>query len=645
MKRLCIYLTYDKQKIIDKYIGYMLRELKTCVDYLVVVCNEEEILSGLNILKEFADEIFYRFNIGFDAGGFKDALCEYIGWDKVLQYDELVLVNDSIYGPLRSMKSVFSEMEQRLVDFWGLAIHGEGRNYFVGNVHEHIQSYFLVIGSRMLHSPEFMNYWIHLPYFKTFKETIAQYEIGFTRYFSNLGYTYDALADTKVNDSMNSKNNYSQYALIPFEMMEKRNFPFLKKQPFSVNTLYCQTQQNFKQALDYIDKETNYDVNLILENIVRIHNIADLQQTLHLQYIISNEEEKNLNVSIAIVVFLAYKESSEYVLEYLKKINRNFSINIFAENEEFLEDYIKHNYTCKVADEETFAELLLEFEEYDYVCVLHDTDVTSEIEFSCVGKSYFYNVWENMLKDNNHITGVIECFQKNAFLGFLTSPQPNFGNYFGEYGRNWYKKFWEVQRVINEMGLNCQISEIKPPFRITNNFWIRGFVLKKLKNIKRTDVLYLEFLWSYLAQDAGYYSGIVETVEYASMNEVNLQYYLYKFADHVRGKCGDFHNYDEMLERLRICGLEIFCRKYSKIMVYGVGEEARARKNLLPNIEAYVVSDCQEKPQDIDGIPVKYLSEIKTLNDYGIILCMNKENQLQVIPLLEARGFENYFCV
>ena len=83
MKRLCIYLTYDKQKIIDKYIGYMLRELKTCVDYLVVVCNEEEILSGLNILKEFADEIFYRFNIGFDAGGFKDALCEYIGWDKV----------------------------------------------------------------------------------------------------------------------------------------------------------------------------------------------------------------------------------------------------------------------------------------------------------------------------------------------------------------------------------------------------------------------------------------------------------------------------------------------------------------------------------------------------------------------------------
>ena len=166
-----------------------------------------------------------------------------------------------------------------------------------------------------------------------------------------------------------------------------------------------------------------------------------------------------------------------------------------------------------------------------------------------------------------------------------------------------------------------------------------------MKNIKRNDVLYLEFLWSYLAQDAGYYSGIVETVEYASMNEVNLQYYLYRIADHIRGKCGNFHNYGEMLESLRICGLENFCRKCSKIMVYGVGEEARARKNLLPNVDVYVVSDCQEKPQNIDGIPVKYLSEIQALDDYGIILCMNRENQLQVIPLLEARGFENYFCI
>ena len=93
MKRICIYLTYDKEGIIDKYIGYMLKELKTCVTNLVVVCNEIEVAKGKDILEEYADAIFYRENIGFDAGGFKDALCGFLGWKKVFQYDELVLVN------------------------------------------------------------------------------------------------------------------------------------------------------------------------------------------------------------------------------------------------------------------------------------------------------------------------------------------------------------------------------------------------------------------------------------------------------------------------------------------------------------------------------------------------------------------------
>ena len=81
MKRLCIYLTFDRQGIIDKYIGYMLKELKTCADCLMVVCNQPEIICGKEMLEKYADDIFYRENIGLDTGGFKDALCDFIGWD------------------------------------------------------------------------------------------------------------------------------------------------------------------------------------------------------------------------------------------------------------------------------------------------------------------------------------------------------------------------------------------------------------------------------------------------------------------------------------------------------------------------------------------------------------------------------------
>ena len=127
MKRICIYLTYDKQKIVDQYIGYMLKELKNCTDYLAVVCNEPQIVRGKEILETYADDIFYRENIGFDAGGYKDALCNYIGWDKILSFDELVLVNDSMFGPFIPMKSIFNKMDEKSVDFWGLLKHAEFR--------------------------------------------------------------------------------------------------------------------------------------------------------------------------------------------------------------------------------------------------------------------------------------------------------------------------------------------------------------------------------------------------------------------------------------------------------------------------------------------------------------------------------------
>ena len=49
MKRIGIYLTYDKQGVIDRYIGYMLNALKDCTEYMIVVCNEEKVVKGQEI--------------------------------------------------------------------------------------------------------------------------------------------------------------------------------------------------------------------------------------------------------------------------------------------------------------------------------------------------------------------------------------------------------------------------------------------------------------------------------------------------------------------------------------------------------------------------------------------------------------------
>lgn len=651
MKRLGIYLIYDKQNIIDRYIGYMMNELQTCTDYLVAVCNMTEIRCGAGILEHYADEIFYRKNVGFDAGGFKETLCNFIGWDRVLEYDELILVNDSMFGPFKPMKSIFSEMDERPVDFWGLAKQGRRNKESVLNYKEYIQSYFLVIRYAMLHDIRFRDYWENMPYYEEFWDVVFQYEEKFTAHFFEMGYTYDVLADMRPNDSkFNLTNNYSQYAFISYELIKKRNFPFLKKQQIAYNTLSQQTQENLAQAIRYIDKETDYDVNFIWDNVIRTLNMNDLQRSLHLQYIISSEKREWLERrKIAIIIYVSYMEAAEYIIEYLEKISPAFRnvVKVLSKKNNVLELYQKKGINIRKLSKEKGAELtaLCDYDDCDYVCVLYDTDVTSDINESSIGKSYLYCIWENLFRDENHICGILEKFENENRLGFLAPPQPNFASYFGNFGRGWNGQYEAVKEIAEKLKLHSPISEEKPPFRVTDNFWIRGNVLKQLKKLDIQDGFYLRYIWSYLAQDMGYYSGIAESMEYASINEVNMRYYLDRIVSGIRDEFGDFNSFQNMEEKMLIKAFRSFCEKHSHILLYGTGYYAKKYKAFLSNVVACVVSDGQRREDFFEGLPVKYLSEIQDINKYGIVLCLNKKNQEQVLPVLKEYGARDWFCI
>ena len=546
------------------------------------------------------------------------------------------------------LKHIFSKMDKKPVDFWGIIKHKEFIRQDKKYVAEHIQTFFLCIRFRMLHSIYFREYWEKLPYYKTFGEVVWEHETKFTNYFGNLGYTYEVLADTEANNSKtNLENNFSQYALISHELIKKRNFPFLKKQQIAYNTLSQQTQENLFQALRYIDKNTDYDVNFIWENIIRTLNMADLQRSLHLQYIIpSQKKELAVKRNIAIVVFAKYKEAAEYILEYVDCLEQKsvFSVQIISEQNEILEIYKAHSLNKNRLILKKRCDLT-ELCRYDLVCVLHDADVTSDVKPSYDGKSYFYCIWENLFRDKNHISGIIEKFEQEERLGFLAPPEPNFAEYFGNLGCGWNKRYEKIKDIVKRIGLHCPISEENPPFRITDNFWIRGGILKCLKKVRIEEYPYLPYLWSYFAQHMGYYSGIVESTDYAAMNEVNMQYYLKQIIRQIKSEYGNFKSFDGMEAKILSRALKVFCEKYSRILMYGAGDYAQKYKRFLTNVEACIVSDGERRTDFFEEIPILYLSEISNPEECGVVLCLNKKNQKQVIPFLEQYGIKDYFCI
>lgn len=655
MKRLLIYLTYDKQNIIDDYIGYFLHSMRSVATSITVVCNMQVIEKGLYNLLDYADDIFYRENVGLDAGGFKDALCTFIGWEKVAQYEEIILANDSFYGPFEDISKIFLAMESRNLDFWGLMKRGAGAYGATGKDPEHILSFFYVFQVPLIHSEAFRDYWNHMPYYKDYMTVVKQYERQLTMYFADLGYTYDTYADTSANESRNLKNQFFQCDYLSYEMIVKRNFPFLKRKQMSNNTLYYQTQENLALSMEYIDKHTGYDVNLIWKNLIRTQHPTELQRSLGLQFILQgSKRESKKHVNAIVCVRVQWMNAVDAVCEYLDRIRNICDILIITENKEIETSYSNRAFTVLLSKDSSI-ELLQSVDSYryQYICLLHDFDLSSEQLPSCSGKSYFYNIWENLIRDADYVDEIIELLEAKRQIGMLMHPVPIFGTWLGKVGFEWTDKFAEVKKWLARLHLSAVANPDIPPINVTNNFWVKTEVITSF--IAKRSLLSFEnhipeqicdYLWNYIVQDSMKLTGIVESVFYVSMNETNYHYYLKTFIHWMTQRYGQHLHLYEFEEIFHIQMAVELCReRYERWYVYGTGELAERCFEWIKDTAAFIVSDGQPKNRTFHDKPILYLSELKADNEYGIILCLSKENQDNVIDLLDQRKIKNYYVI
>ena len=156
MKRLGIFFFYEKNGDVDDFITYYLADLHKNLTELVVVCNGKLSAQGRAAFQQFTDTIIVRENKGLDVWAYKTAL-DFYGWEKLSEYDEIVMTNSTLMGPVRPLQEMFDAMwENQDLDFWGLSVHhGAKSNPFKGKhlynyLPVHIQSHFIVYRKRFV---------------------------------------------------------------------------------------------------------------------------------------------------------------------------------------------------------------------------------------------------------------------------------------------------------------------------------------------------------------------------------------------------------------------------------------------------------------------------------------------------------------
>jgi len=122
-------------------------------------------------LREICAAIHIRRNRGYDFGAWREMIETFNL--PTPQTRELIIANDSMYGPLRNLDHILSKLDYSQADIWGLTESWQQRY--------HLQSYFLTFGPAALASPAFRQFWSGVKPVPSKTFIVREYEVGFTR--------------------------------------------------------------------------------------------------------------------------------------------------------------------------------------------------------------------------------------------------------------------------------------------------------------------------------------------------------------------------------------------------------------------------------------------------------------------------------
>ena len=262
-RRLTIYVIYSKGGI-EKYIGVALSELKKFSYKLIVICNFPQILYGEENINKFADEVILRENIGYDAGAYKDIFQDLYKRGEIYDFDDVLLVNDSWYGPFWSLENMFNTMDSRKdVDFWSMTKHPEGDIDGIKFL-EHCQSFFINFNKRVINSIVFKKFWEQLAYPKSMNNAIIDFEIGINERLTNCGFRGLSYLDVMAPDRVYNRNE-SPYLYDTFFLVSEARIPIIKWKALLFGSPFIEAMR----TLEYVRDNTEYDVSLIEDSIVK----------------------------------------------------------------------------------------------------------------------------------------------------------------------------------------------------------------------------------------------------------------------------------------------------------------------------------------------------------------------------------------
>ena len=272
MNRGLVYFHFDPHHQVRDYVVAALSSLRPHADHILLVSNSPISEADRTRLETCCDEILQRPNEGLDAGAYRAGL-EHLGWERLADFDELILTNHTYYAPLRPWEEVLARAANwGDISFWGMTEHATMRPHpFLAQreLPRHLQSHWIAVRRRLLTDPAFREYWEQMPPVTSYRDSIQWHESRFTGHFAELGHTWEVAFPV---DRYRSENPAIEEA--PALLAD--GCPLLKRRALFHDPLHQDRQAVVGGELLEAAVRAGYSEDLILSDVVHTAAARDL---------------------------------------------------------------------------------------------------------------------------------------------------------------------------------------------------------------------------------------------------------------------------------------------------------------------------------------------------------------------------------
>jgi rhamnosyltransferase len=599
-RRLIVYTIYDRRGEVDEYVLHALTALREHADRIVVVVNGELSDGGRERLVSVADEILQRANSGFDIAAQRHALM-HLG-DSVAEFDEIVLTNDTWFGPVRPFAPIFARMNARPVHFWAMTDHSaEDHNHITGKgtLPFHFQSFWIAVRREMFQSDRWRTYWEDLPEISSYTDAVTGHELVFYDAFAATGFVGEAAFSSEDYAVVNA----SLFA--PRELIED-GCPLLKRRPFFHWPPFLDRYAVIGRWALQAAQEGGYPVEIALSNLAR--NVAPkvLNADAGLMDVIGPDHapyDSTAPLRTVVIAHIFYDEMTDEIIERANTLPGGYDLIVTTPDakragriEARLAQLPGKRGAVSVRivesndgrDQSAFLvgcrDVLLSGA-YDLVVKLHSKK-TPQDGYN-VGTHFREQQFLNLLHDDAHTSRVVALFQREPGLGLAFPPMIHIG--YPTLGRAWWSNKPGFERMAGDLGIRVPLDDVSPLAPYGSMFFARPEALRVLVEHpwKYSDfggveayrdgglAHILERMPSYAAGELGYHSRTIVAPDYAAISHTALDFKLDEMAGTTPGYAF------QKIDRLRALGFvgtgsgKDFLRMYMRLNHMGTVHRLR----------------------------------------------------------------------